>query len=92
MCRVEEKMGVWEEIYNPDFNYGKLATIKSQAGSNRFIHKKSQQAVGKISSQALLQSEKSFGQQAVAQLTQISWEHNTAIISRCRNPRKVKLE
>jgi len=46
---------------------------------------KSQQIVGQISSQALLQSEKSFGQQAVAQLTQIPWGHNIAIISKCKN-------
>ena len=34
---------------------------------------KSQQNVDQISSQALLQSEESFGQQAVAQLVQIPW-------------------
>ena len=58
---------------------------------------KSQQAVGQFSSQALLHSEKSFaqqsvsqfepkiGQQAVAQLTQIPWGHNIAIISKCKH-------
>jgi predicted nuclease of restriction endonuclease-like (RecB) superfamily len=46
---------------------------------------KSQQAVGQISSHAFLQSEKSFGQQAVAQLTQIPWGHNIAIITKCKN-------
>jgi len=47
--------------------------------------KKSQQDVGQISSQVLSQSEKSFGQQAVAQLTQIPWGHNITIISKCKN-------
>jgi len=37
---------------------------------------KSQQAVGQISSQALLQSEKSIVKQAAAQLVQISWGQN----------------
>jgi predicted nuclease of restriction endonuclease-like (RecB) superfamily len=46
---------------------------------------KSQQTVGQISSQALLQSEKLIGQQAVAQLIQIPWGHNIAIISKCKN-------
>ena len=46
---------------------------------------KSQQAVGQISSHALLPSEKSFGQQVVAQLAQIPWGHNIAIISKCKN-------
>ena len=30
-----EFLGIWEKIYNPDFNYGEYATIKSQAGLNR---------------------------------------------------------
>ena len=29
-------MGIWERIYNPTFNYGEFAIIKSQAGLNRF--------------------------------------------------------
>ncbi|GAX61453.1 hypothetical protein SCALIN_C22_0167 [Candidatus Scalindua japonica] len=33
-----------------------------------------------------MQSKKSIGQQAVAQLTQIPWGHNITIISKCRNP------
>jgi len=37
---------------------------------------KSQQAVGQISSQALLQSEKSIAKQAAAQLVQILWGQN----------------
>ncbi len=31
-----EFLGVWEKIYNPDFNYGEFATIKSQAGLNSY--------------------------------------------------------
>jgi KilA-N domain len=27
-----EFLGIWEGIYNPGFNYGEFATIKSQAG------------------------------------------------------------
>jgi hypothetical protein len=31
-----EFLGVWESIYNPRFNYGEFATIKSQAGLNSY--------------------------------------------------------
>jgi len=31
-----EFLGVWESIYNPDFNYGEFAIIKSQAGLNSY--------------------------------------------------------
>lgn len=31
-----EFLGVWESIYNPAFNYGEFATIKSQAGLNSY--------------------------------------------------------
>ena len=31
-----EYLGIWESIYNPDFNYGEFATIKSQAGLNSY--------------------------------------------------------
>ena len=31
-----EFLGIWERIYNPAFNYGEFAIIKSQAGLNRF--------------------------------------------------------
>ena len=31
-----EFLGIWESIYNPNFNYGEFATIKSQAGLNSF--------------------------------------------------------
>ena len=31
-----EYIGIWEKIYNPTFNYGEFAIIKSQSGLNRF--------------------------------------------------------
>jgi len=31
-----EYLGIWESVYNPDFNYGEFAIIKSQAGLNRY--------------------------------------------------------
>lgn len=31
-----EYIGIWESIYNPNFNYGEFATIKSKAGLNNF--------------------------------------------------------
>ena len=31
-----EFLGIWERIYNPDFNYGEFAIIKSQAGLNSY--------------------------------------------------------
>ncbi len=31
-----EYIGIWEKIYNPNFNYGEFATIKSQSGLNSF--------------------------------------------------------
>ena len=31
-----EYIGIWEKIYNPNFNYGEFAIIKNQAGLNRF--------------------------------------------------------
>ena len=31
-----EFMGIWEKVYNPNFNCGEFAVIKSQAGLNRF--------------------------------------------------------
>ena len=29
-----EFLGIWEQIHNPDFNYGEFAAIRSQAGLN----------------------------------------------------------
>lgn len=31
-----EYPGIWESVYNPDFNYGEFAAIKSQAGLNSY--------------------------------------------------------
>ncbi len=31
-----EFLGIWEQVYNPDFNYGEFATIKSKSGLNNF--------------------------------------------------------
>jgi hypothetical protein len=31
-----EYLGIWETVYNPNFNYGEFATIKSQAGLNSY--------------------------------------------------------
>jgi len=31
-----EYLGIWESIYNPHFNYGEFAIIKSQAGLNSY--------------------------------------------------------
>lgn len=31
-----EFLGVWERVYNPDFNYGEFATIRNQSGLNSF--------------------------------------------------------
>ena len=29
-----EFLGVWERVYNPNFNYGEFATIRNQAGKS----------------------------------------------------------
>jgi hypothetical protein len=31
-----EYLGIWESVYNSDFNYGEFAIIKSQAGLNNY--------------------------------------------------------
>src|SRR4051794_21612122 len=31
-----EFLGIWESVYNPGFNYGEFAIIKSQAGLNNY--------------------------------------------------------
>jgi len=31
-----EYLGIWESVYNPGFNYGEFAIIKSQAGLNSY--------------------------------------------------------
>ena len=32
-----EFLGIWEEMYNPDFNFPEFEGIKNEAGLNRFI-------------------------------------------------------
>lgn len=32
-----EFLGIWESVYNPDFNYTEFGTIKNAAGSNNFV-------------------------------------------------------
>src|SRR3989344_1352945 len=31
-----EFLGIWAPVFNPDFNYGEFAIIRSQAGLNRY--------------------------------------------------------
>ena len=31
-----EYLGIWEQVHNPDFNYGEFATIRNQSGLNSF--------------------------------------------------------
>lgn len=31
-----EFLGIWESVFNPDFNYGEFAIIKSQSGLNSY--------------------------------------------------------
>lgn len=31
-----EFIGIWEKVYNPNFNYGEFATIRNQSGLNSF--------------------------------------------------------
>ena len=31
-----EYLGIWENLYNPNFNYGEFATIRNQSGLNSF--------------------------------------------------------
>ena len=31
-----EFLGIWERIYNPNFNYGEYAVIRNQAGLNNY--------------------------------------------------------
>lgn len=31
-----EFIGIWEKVYNPDFNYGEFAIIRNQSGLNSF--------------------------------------------------------
>ncbi len=51
-----EFLGVWESIYNPHFNYGEFAIIKSQAGLNSY----------KISVKEWVEKTKAIGLKAAA--------------------------
>lgn len=31
-----EYIGIWEKVYNPNFNYGEFAIIRNQSGLNSF--------------------------------------------------------
>jgi len=51
-----EFLGIWESVYNPDFNYGEFAIIKSQAGLNSY----------KISVKEWVEKTKAIGLKATA--------------------------
>jgi len=51
-----EFLGIWETVYNPAFNYGEFATIKSQAGLNSY----------KISVKEWVEKTQAIGLQATA--------------------------
>ena len=51
-----EFLGIWESVYNPDFNYGEFAIIKSQAGLNNY----------KISAKEWAERTKAIGLKATA--------------------------
>lgn len=51
-----EYLGIWERLYNPNFNYGEFATIRNQAGLNSF----------KISVKEYVERTKAIGIQAKA--------------------------
>ncbi len=49
-----EYIGIWERIYNPDFNYGEFATIRNKSGLNSF----------KISVKDFVEKKKAIGLQS----------------------------
>lgn len=51
-----EFLGIWERVYNPDFNYGEFAIIKSQSGLNNY----------KISAKEWVEKTNAIGLQAKA--------------------------
>ena len=51
-----EFLGIWESVYNPSFNYGEFAIIKSQAGLNNY----------KISVKEWVEKTKAIGLKATA--------------------------
>jgi hypothetical protein len=40
-----EFLGIWESVFNPDFNSGEFATIRSQPGLNSYHHAPLEQLV-----------------------------------------------
>ena len=71
-------MGVWKEIIRTRKSSLAVGLARSICSINYIQQgiEKSQQAVGQISSQALLQSEKPIAKQAAAKLVQIPWGQN----------------
>jgi len=55
-----EFLGIWEEIYNPDFNSPEFEGIKNQAGLNRFILSV-KQWVGKTNSRGIVAKAGRYG-------------------------------
>src|SRR3989339_2237181 len=51
-----EFLGIWESVYNPDFNYGEFAIIKSKSGLNNY----------KISVKEWVEKTKAIGLKATA--------------------------
>jgi len=51
-----EYIGIWEQVYNPIFNYGEFAIIKNKAGLNNF----------KISAKELIEKTNAISIQAKA--------------------------
>jgi len=88
-----EMMGTWKEIITTRKSSFAVGLAGSICSTNYVQQEfgKNQQTVGQISSQDILQSEKTFWQQDVAQLTQIPRGHNIAIGPKCTNLKKVKL-
>jgi hypothetical protein len=55
-----EFLGIWEEMYNPDFNSPEFEGIKNQAGLNRFVLSV-KQWVGKTNSKGILAKAGRYG-------------------------------
>ena len=55
-----EFLGIWEEIYNPDFNSPEFEGIKNQAGLNRFVLSV-KQWVGKTNSRGIIAKAGRYG-------------------------------
>ena len=67
-----EFLGIWERVYNPDFNYGEYAIIKNQAGLNNY----------KISIKEWVEKTNAIGLKATAgRYAQygIVWQNSTAM-------------